>query len=65
MRSFGGLSEQVFELGEHLLDGVQVWGVGRQEDQRRTCLADGATYLGAFVAAQSVFEKPILIMRCA
>lgn len=31
MGSFGGLSHQVFELGEDLFDGVQVWAVGWQE----------------------------------
>lgn len=59
MGSFSGLSEQMFEFGEHLLDGVQVGGVGRQEDQLGACLADGAAYLGPFVAAQIVHHDDI------
>lgn len=63
MGSFSGLTEQVFELGEHLLDGVQIRGVGRQEDQLRACLADGASYLGAFVAAQIVHNDDVACLK--
>lgn len=31
-----GFAQQAFELGEHLFDGVQVWRVGRQEEQPET-----------------------------
>lgn len=59
MGSFGGLAEQMFELGEHLLDRVQVRGIGRQEDQPRAFLADGTAYLGPLVAAQIVHDDDI------
>jgi hypothetical protein len=34
-------SHEVLERGEDLLDGVQVWAVGRQEDEERAADADG------------------------
>ena len=33
--AFGGLSQQVFELGKNLFDRVQIRTVGRQEQQVR------------------------------
>ena len=39
--AFVSLSQQGLELGEHLLDGVQVGPVGRQEQQVGAGVADG------------------------
>ena len=33
MGPLGGFAHQVFELGEHLLDRVEVWAVRRQEQE--------------------------------
>ena len=42
--ALAGAAEQAFELGEHLLDRVQVWGVGWQEQERGSGgLDQGAT----------------------
>jgi len=57
--SLTGLAQQRLELGEHHLDGVQVWAVWRQEQQVRTSLADGAANRRAFVAAQIVENHDI------
>ena len=35
-------AHEVLELGEELLDRVQVGAIGRQEDQMRPCGPDGA-----------------------
>jgi hypothetical protein len=49
-RSRGGLSEQMLELGEDLLDGVEVRGVFGQEEQlgarRADQLARGFAFCG-------------------
>jgi len=39
--SLCGFSEQVLELGEDLLDRIEVWTVGRQEQQARASGPDG------------------------
>jgi hypothetical protein len=48
--AFGGFSEQVLELGEDLLDRVQVGRVGREEQQSCTGGADGLADGGPLVA---------------
>ena len=59
MCAFCGFAEEVFELGEDLLDRVQVRTVGRQEEHVRTgaadCPADGL----ALVAAEIVEDDYI------
>jgi hypothetical protein len=46
-----GLSHHVLELGEDLLDGIEVGAVGRQEEQPCSSLPDDPANLLAFVAA--------------
>jgi hypothetical protein len=57
--SFVGLSEQCFELGKDLFDGVEIGAVGRQEDELGTGAADGLADGLAFVAAQVVHDDDI------
>ena len=47
-------AHEVLELGEELLDRVQVWAIGRQENQMGTCGPDGVPCAAPFVAAQVV-----------
>jgi hypothetical protein len=35
--TFGSLAQEQFELGEHLLDRIEIWAVGRQEQEPGTC----------------------------
>jgi hypothetical protein len=57
--SFGGFAHEVFELGEYLLDGVQIGTVGRQEQQvcadAPDCVANG----GALVAGEIVHDHNV------
>jgi len=52
--SRGGLSEQMFELSEDLLDGVEVRGVFRQEEELGAGRTDELAHGFAFVAAEIV-----------
>jgi hypothetical protein len=54
-----GLSHEVLELGEELLDGVQVGAVGWQEEHVGSCLPDSASCRLAFVAAEIVEDHDI------
>ena len=54
--SLCGCSEQGLELGECVLDGVEVRAVGRQEEQTGTGGFDGLADSGAFVAGQIVHD---------
>ena len=58
-RSRGGLSEQMLELGEDLLDGVEVRGVFGQEEQLGARRADQLARGFAFVAAEIVHDDDI------
>src|SRR5262249_1660984 len=58
-RSRGGLSEQMFELCEDLLDGVEVRGVFGQEEQLGANRADKLARSFAFVAAEIVHDDDI------
>jgi len=49
----------VLELGEELLDGVEVRAVGRQKEHVGSRLADGASRCPAFVAAEIVEDDDI------
>ena len=57
--SLCGFSEQVFQFGEDLLDRIEVWAVGWQEQQARAsgpdCVSDG----GFFVAGQVVEDDDV------
>lgn len=61
--AFVGLSQHCFELGEDLLDRVQVWTVGRQEDQVRASLTDGLAYSFALVAAEVVHDHDVALAQ--
>jgi hypothetical protein len=54
-----GASHEVLELGEELLDGVQVRAVGWQEEHVGSGLAEGASCRLAFVAAEIVEDHDI------
>ena len=49
--SLGGFAEECFELGEDLLDGIEVWRVRRQEEELcadgRESGADGLSFMAA------------------
>lgn len=60
--SFGGLSQQVLELGEHLLDRVQVGRVWRQVEQLGLGGTDGLADSWAFVAGEVVHDDDVA--RC-
>lgn len=49
----------VFELGEGLLDGVQIRTVGWKEQQMRSDAPDGLAHSLAFVAAEVVHDHDI------
>jgi hypothetical protein len=48
----GGLAEPVLELGEKLLDRVEVWRVFREQEEPGAGGADGAPDRGALVRAE-------------
>jgi len=50
---FGG-AEQQFQFGPSLFDGVQVWRIGRQVEQFRTCLLDPLAHAFDLVRAQVI-----------
>ena len=58
-RARGGLSQQVLELGEDLLDRVQVGRVLRQEEQFGTGGANELPHRLAFVAAEIVHDDDV------
>lgn len=53
------LAEPVLELCKGLLDGVEVWAIGRQEDEFCAGLSDGSAHLLALVAAEIVEDDDI------
>lgn len=57
--SFCGFSEQVFQLGEDLLDRIEVWAVGRQEQQVRASGPDRVPNSGFFVTGQVVEDDDV------
>lgn len=58
-RALGCLPQQQLELGEDLLDRVQVWAVGRQEQELGTRGVDSLSDRGALVAAQVVHDNNV------
>ena len=54
----------MLELGEELLDRVEVGAVGRQKEHVGTRLADGASRRLAFVAAEIVEDDDIAFGEC-
>ena len=59
MGPFGGLAEQVLELGEDLFDRVEVGAVGRQEQEACADAADSRTHSGLLVARQVVHDDDV------
>ena len=57
--SLGGLSEQGFKLGEHLLDGIEIGTIGRQEEKPRADSTDGPAHGMALVAAEIVHDDDV------
>jgi hypothetical protein len=49
----------MFEFGEHLLDRIEVWTTGRQENEMRAFRADGMAGCFAFVAAEIVEDHDV------
>lgn len=60
--SFGGFSQQQFELGEHLFDGIEVGAVGRKVEQLCACRPDRGAHGLALVAAEVVHDDDVA--RC-
>ena len=54
--SFLGFSQEQLELGEDLLDGVEVRGVWRQEEELCAGTSDGLANRLSLVAAQVVHD---------
>jgi hypothetical protein len=59
MGSFFGFSHQVLELGEELLDRVEVWGIGRQEEEMSAGVTNGPARRFALVRAEIVEDDEI------
>lgn len=57
--SFSGLAEQGLELGEDLLDGIEIRAIGRQEEQACAGRTDGLAHGLALVAAEIVHDDDI------
>ena len=57
--SLGSFSHEMFELGEDLLDGVQVWAVGRQEQEPRADAADCCTDGRPLVTGEVVHDHDV------
>lgn len=54
-----GFTHEMLELGEDLLDGIEIWAVWRQEQQPGPHAADSVADGGSFVAAQIVHDDDI------
>lgn len=57
--SLSGFSQECLELGEELLDWIEVGAVRRQEEQLRTACADRAPYGLPLVAAEIVHDDDV------
>jgi len=52
--SLGCLAEEGFELGKEVFNGVEIWGVGRQEEQGGTARFDGLADASDFMTAEVI-----------
>lgn len=59
MGSLCGLTHQVFELGKDLLDRIEIWAVGRQEQELGPGATDRLADGGSFVTAQIVHDDDV------
>jgi len=57
--AFGGLAQQGLELGKDLLDRIEVWAVGRQEEQLGAGSANSLTHGLALMAAEIVDDDDV------
>jgi hypothetical protein len=57
--SLGSFSEQRFQLGEHLLDGIEIGTIRRQKEKMRADRTDGPAYGVALVAAEIVHDDDV------
>ncbi len=64
MGPFGGFAHQVFELGEDLLDRIEVGAVRRQKQELGACVADRFADSGPFVTAQIVHDDDVAGRKC-
>ena len=62
--ALGGFAQHRFELGEDLLDWVEIGTVGRQEEQLGAGGADGSTPGFAFVTAEIVNNDDVAGIEC-
>jgi len=63
--SGGGLSQQGFEFGEELFDGVEVWALGGQVAQLGAGSFDGFADAGDLVAITLIMEAMFTVMQQA
>ena len=59
MSSLGGFAHEMFELGEDLLDGVQIRAVRRQEQKPCAFASNGVTDSRLFVAGEIVHDDNV------
>ena len=57
--SLGGFSEQGFQLGKHLLDGIEIGTIRRQEEKVRADRTNGLAHGVALVAAEIVHDDDV------
>ena len=57
--ALSGLAEQGFELGEDVLDGIEIGAVGGQEEELGAGLADGPSHRLALVRSQIVHDDDV------
>lgn len=57
--AFFGFAEQDFELCEDLLDRIEVWAIGRKEDEPCARSPDGSSDSGALVGAEIVHDDNV------
>jgi len=62
--SFGGTSHAVLELGEQLLDWIEIWTVGRQEEEPRSSRPDDVADGLALVRAEIVENDNVPGLQC-
>lgn len=58
-----GLSHEMLELGEELLDGVEVWAIRRQEEKMCAFAADRLARGPAFVRAEIVEDDDVALFE--
>ena len=62
--SFVRLPDERLELCEHHLDGIEVWAVGRQEEEMRTDIANCIACRLSFMASQIVEDDDVTGLEC-